>query len=201
MFPQGQVAVTDGSETSSIDSKDKEKVAFEPPKRFYWAFISLSLLALGASFSLTSLSIAVVVCLLSFSLLGHQVDFYLDDSQRIQPHRAKGILARIVIGTDFNSDSTLLRLSLQHLWQKRGSGFQRRLPRSRVSVGCRRPELCNTHHRTVYPGHWRRRRIGHHRHHHHRYRPPALPRTMVRLHRRPLGDWHHRRPHCVGSPD
>ncbi|KAK4451156.1 major facilitator superfamily domain-containing protein [Podospora aff. communis PSN243] len=57
-----------GSETSSIDSKDKEKVTFDPPRRFYWAFVSLSLLALGASFSLTSLSIAVVTIAQEFNL-------------------------------------------------------------------------------------------------------------------------------------
>ncbi|KAK0618892.1 major facilitator superfamily domain-containing protein [Immersiella caudata] len=68
MFPQDQVTVTDRSETSSIKSEKNVRVAFDPPKRFYWAFVSLSLLALGASFSLTSFGIAVVTIAHEFNL-------------------------------------------------------------------------------------------------------------------------------------
>ena len=60
-LPHDQVTLADRSETSTTDLKGIENPTFDPPKRFYWAFLSLSVLALASSFSLTSLSIAVVV--------------------------------------------------------------------------------------------------------------------------------------------
>lgn len=108
-----QVAST-WSDTSSIKKEEKETVpVFNPPPRFYWAFASLSLLALGASFSLTSFSIAVVVCPSFHHPTQAKADFFCsDNSSRVRPLRAKGILAGFISGIDVDAHPALLRMSL-----------------------------------------------------------------------------------------
>ncbi|KAH8891544.1 MFS general substrate transporter [Thozetella sp. PMI_491] len=51
-----------------MESKQSGRPVFEPSRRFYWAFFALCVLALSASFSSTSLSIAVTTIAQEFDL-------------------------------------------------------------------------------------------------------------------------------------